>query len=177
VEEMLNTLAGAEAHALLDVKPVNEAEAVIAELCALARNLAVEDKTVIGMRSMDWLATLRRASATVHALGLFFDPAHFAEFYSRGGDIGRLWEGNVSAETMLLCRGGIRGNYPVWITTQRDGTIDNPGHATVESLEALAGWGVDGVLVNDVALAQGIFDSLTETRQEGIKAAAPDKAE
>ncbi|HCM84323.1 MAG TPA: hypothetical protein DIS76_07130, partial [Rhodospirillaceae bacterium] len=60
---------------------------------------------------------------------------------------------------------------PVWVTTQRRAGFEYPGEATAESLLNLVNLGIDGVLVNDVALARRVFDGLTERPPKGIKTA------
>ena len=120
------------------------------------RARALEGQVVMGLRSIDQVHALREVSAITVILGLLQDYDRFPDFFKAGGDIARVWETDFTGET----RDRVRcGDHPVWVTAGGRAGVATPGAASRQNLRRLFDLEVDGVLVNDPALALSARDA------------------
>lgn len=111
---------------------------------------SMQRQVVVGVRAIEQARRVRAASADVVILGLLTPRDSFSRFYDAGGDIARLWEDECTVDRLAAARCGDR---PVWVTAGRRAMNDAPGDIDADRLARLFGKGIDGVLVNDPALA------------------------
>lgn len=124
------------------------------KVCDVLTQQKMEDQIIIGVRSVAHAQAIRDLMPGIPILGFLSNPAEFAALSSMGGTISRLWEGDVTPQTMAQARSG---NAPVWIMSgfyprQPDGY----GDITEDRLKTLVNMGIQGVLVNDPALARRV---------------------
>jgi glycerophosphoryl diester phosphodiesterase len=144
-------LALAKKRILLVLDMKDEDEPFLARVLARVRHHGMEDQVVFGLRTVKLTRALRKLSQDVTILG-FLSPNRydFEAFYKAGGDIGRIWEDDLSPALVKRAR-GTDGRRPIWITP-RDGS-DGAGVIDAERLQKLIKAGFDGVLVNDPVAA------------------------
>lgn len=97
------------------------------------------------------------ARGGVTILGFIPKPELALEFYRAGARIIRLWETDVTHERVAALKAA---GADVWVTTGHGATGRLVGDADAEALTALAAAGVDGVLINDVAMTKTILEAL-----------------
>lgn len=131
---------------LLDLKST-EARFVGAVARAV-RDAGVSAWAVVGVRSLDALAALRRIDGEVAALAFFSDITELPAFFAAGGDVARLWQGDASAEAVRRLRGG---GKPVWVMAG-DPRLGRVGDLGRDDAEALLRMGIDGLILNDPSL-------------------------
>lgn len=138
---------------LLDLKST-EAQFVGAVARAV-REAGVSARTVVGVRSLDALAALRRADGEVAALAFFSDLAEMPAFFAAGGDVARLWQGDACAEAVRRLR---EVGKPVWVMAgdPRSGRVGDLGR---DDAEALLRMGIDGLILNDPSLGIAARDA------------------
>ena len=71
---------------------------------------------VFGLRSVEQVRAFRRMNSSIVVAG-FLSPWHydFPEFFQAGGDIARLWEGDIDSRLVESARGH-DGTRPIWVT-------------------------------------------------------------
>lgn len=151
-DDLLNLAAG-HIDLLLDMKD-QTSEFTRNVLNAVAR-FKMTDHVIIGVRSIAQAHDVRAIDPDVKMLGFLPDPKMFAEFFASGGTIARLWEGDITPETLALAHGGDGASHPVWIMTgfyPRD--PDSIGEVTPERLKALRSLDIQGILLNNPGLAR-----------------------
>ena len=102
---------------------------------------------------VEQVRTVRSLSEDIVILGLLRNYETFPDFYREGGDIARLWEEHLSEKCLEDAR---CGDHAVWVTTRRGKGIEPPGMVDDERMRRLLDLEVDGVLVNDPALAMKV---------------------
>ena len=115
------------------------------------KRLGMEDQVVFGLRELAQVRRLRKSAPDVVILGFFRDYGEYPAFFAAGGDIARLWEEDIDAETLALARdasGAGRGR-PVWVTTRLRALGESTGEIDPPRLRKLMEMGIDGLLVND----------------------------
>jgi glycerophosphoryl diester phosphodiesterase len=138
---------GRRVRLLLDIKQsLSYAEALADSL----KGAGVVEQVILGVRSLDDLAALRRALPGAQTLGLGATLDAEWALAEAGVDIVRLWSRWLDGETLRRARSFGR---PVWTIGGGSGTGQPPGAATLDDLLTYRRLGLDGVLVNDPALA------------------------
>lgn len=160
LDEVFDRLMG-RSRLLLDLKIKTPAFASSIVRSILDRSLG--GQVVVGVRSVSQVRSVRSLSEDVVILGLLRNYETFPDFYREGGDIARLWEEHLSEQCLEDAR---CGDHAVWVTTRRGKGIEPPGMVDDERLRRLLGLEVDGVLVNDPALAMKV-------RQATLPASTP----
>ncbi len=113
------------------------------------------DRAIVGVRSVGALEAARRYPRPVRTLAFMSDAADCDAFLAAGADIIRLWDPWVSPDAVAAVHSAGR---LVWVMT---GSPDNGsvGLCTRERLEQYYDLGVDGFLLNDVALGMSVARS------------------
>lgn len=151
LESALRAVRDSRIPVLFDIKTA-DTESVLQTL-DLARTHKMEDQVVFGVRNLEQLVALRGESAAVPVLGFINDYTRFPEFYNLGGDVARVWEWELTDETLSLVRSG---NHPVWVTPELEKGNGNQGDVSDRRLERLYLKDIDGVLVNNPKQAQAV---------------------
>lgn len=97
------------------------------------------------------------AKGDVTVLGFIPSPDVALEFHRGGASLIRLWESDVTHERVAALKAA---GAEVWVTTGHGTTGRTVGDTDAASLTALAGAGIDGVLINDVSLTKSILEAL-----------------
>ncbi|GLQ10608.1 cobalamin biosynthesis protein [Devosia yakushimensis] len=149
--------AEANQHVLLDIKdetpPALEAiwEAIVETVPASQRPLVIA-----GCHTLDAVHFFA-AKGQVGILGFIPAPDEAEAFFGAGSGIIRLWERDVTSDrvAMLHALGA-----EVWVTAGGRGTTYGGGDTSRQNLEAFVKSGVNGVLVNDVAMTRIALENL-----------------
>ncbi len=162
-------MAKDRAGVLLDIK-LDDADFPAFVLKEVKR-LEMEDQIVFGLRELPQVRRLRKSAPDVVILGFFRDYGEYPAFFAAGGDIARLWEEDIDAETLALARdasGAGRGR-PVWVTTRLKALGESAGEIDPPRLRKLMEMGIDGLLVNDPVQALDVraeFDGRRRRKAE-----------
>ena len=132
---------------LFDVK--DEEPAVLDRLVAAAK-ASQRRSLIFGLHRFRSVAHVR-AQTEAAILGLLGEDEDVAAFFSAGGTILRLWEGDAAPERIAA---HVERGRPVWVTTGHRGTSRAVGDFAPEALRAMAGAGANGFLVNDPVAAR-----------------------
>jgi glycerophosphoryl diester phosphodiesterase len=136
-----------ETRLLLDLKsPVTYA-------AALARSITqagVGERVILGVRSADDLRAVTRELPGVMTLGFGSGLEAEWQLAEAGVDVLRLWSRWLDGGTLTRAR---EYGRPIWTIGGGSVTGAPPGAATEDELLTYRRLGLDGVLVNDVALA------------------------
>ncbi len=141
-------------------------ETLLAEVCGRG----MRNDVVFAVRSLDQLAHLRLLSPGATALALLDDPADLPAFFAGGGDIARLWEEDVSADSLAPLRAAGR---TVWVTAGQRRRGEAAGEIDAPRLRRLLDLGADGVLVNDPHLALTVRAEAGAAHRNLTRAPAP----
>jgi glycerophosphoryl diester phosphodiesterase len=106
------------------------------------------DRVVLGVRSVAVLEAARRLQPRIRVLAFMHDPAGVGSFIDAGADVIRLWYTWMDARAVDRVREAGRA---VWVM-MGDPTEDRVGLASRADLAHCIALGVDGCLLNDVAL-------------------------
>lgn len=117
---------------------------------------ALRHLVIAGCHTMD-ATEFFAAKGSVTILGFIPNPDLALEFHRAGASLIRLWESDVTRERVAALKAA---GAEVWVTTGHHTTGRKVGDADAPSLTALAEMGVDGVLINDVALTKSILEAL-----------------
>jgi len=112
------------------------------------------EKTVLGVRDLEALEAARRLQPSLRLLAFMKTAGDMVPFLEAGSDVIRLWDGWTDARAVEAVHAAGR---EVWVMTGGHGA-DKVGLTTRERLEQLAALGVDGCLLNDVALGVAVRD-------------------
>ncbi|WP_052699825.1 glycerophosphodiester phosphodiesterase [Martelella endophytica] len=156
LEEVLCHAAEGRA-VLLDIKDeslpalVAIGNAIVATVPPAARR-----RIVAGCHTLE-AVTFFSGGGEVEILGFIPDGEKGEAFNAAGAGIIRLWERDVTAARVsrLQALGA-----EVWATAGGVGTIHDTGDTAADNLSAMAAAGIDGVLVNDVAMTKIILETL-----------------
>ncbi len=130
---------------LLDIKEDNPA--VLTSALETVYRHEMEEQVVFGLRSVEQVRAFRRMTPGIVVAG-FLSPwsYDFTDFFRAGGDIARLWEGDIDPGLVETARGQ-DGTRPIWVTPRirlhPAGRLDEG-----RQLELMTA-GFDGALVND----------------------------
>ncbi|MCC7271883.1 MAG: hypothetical protein IT561_04390 [Alphaproteobacteria bacterium] len=140
--------------AVIDIKVAGEAMLAAIVDAAPAAHVG---RLVLGVRNVDDAARARRLAPAAAVLGLLPDPDGAAALAGAGGHVLRLWERDATPARVAAAR---RAGLECWVTAgePRGEGAWLVGAVTPERLRALAGLGVDGVLVNDPAAARTVLE-------------------
>ena len=150
---------------LLDLKD-ESAPALESIWAVIAEVVPAEQRHLViaGCHTLDavrfFAARAEAGSATGGAagiLGFIPDPSEAEAFFHAGAQIIRLWERDVTAERVAHLQGL---GAEIWVTTGWHGTAFGTGDTSAENLAALATAGVQGVLVNDVAMTRTALEAI-----------------
>lgn len=130
---------------LVDFKAGDERVGYFIATLAAARYL---DRVVFGVRSRAALDAARRLHPRLGTLAFMEAPADACPFLDAGADIIRLWESWADARAVEAVHAAGRA---VWVMMGSP-TADRVGLAARTDLERVVAFGVDGVLLDDVAL-------------------------
>ena len=119
------------------------------------QRLRMENQVVFGLHGNKQVRALRRGAPNVVILGFLKNYKKFESFYRAGGDIARLWEEDINQTTLALARGPKGADRPVWVTAGLRKSGEDAGDIDAKRFLGLMARGLDGVLVNDPALAVG----------------------
>ncbi len=149
---------------LLDIK-LDDADFPVLVLKEVER-LGMEDQVVFGLRELAQVRRLRKSAPDVMILGFFRDYGEYPAFFAAGGDIARLWEEDIDAETLALARDASGGGRerPVWVTTRLKALGEITGEIEPPRLRKLMEMGIDGLLVNDPVQALGVRAEVEDRR-------------
>ena len=151
--ELLLRFAKGRIVLLLDMR--DEDPAIFGKVLEMIKQHGMEDQVVFGLRSVEQTRAFRKLNSSIIVLGFlsprssgFFSPRRydFPGFFEAGGDIARLWEGDIDASLVKEARGDAR-THPIWITPRV--RPDPTGHIDYDRQVKLMKNGFDGVLVND----------------------------
>ena len=109
------------------------------------------DRVVLGVRSVAALAAARRRQARLEVLAFMPAAGDVGAFLDAGADLVRLWYAWADAAVVGRVHGAGR---TVWVM-MGDPTENRVGLARRDELERCIALGVDGCLLNDVALGVG----------------------
>ncbi len=135
------------ARLLLDIKPPLTCATL------LARSLVdsgIQERVILGVRSVNDLEAVRRELPQAQTLGFGATPDVEWALADAGVDIVRLRSTWLDDATLARARSFGR---PVWVIGGGSGTAALIGGATLDELLSYRRLGLDGVLVNDPALA------------------------
>ncbi len=158
-------MAKDRAGVLLDIK-LDDADFPVLVLKEVER-LGMEDQVVFGLRELAQVRRLRKSAPDVMILGFFRDYGEYPAFFAAGGDIARLWEEDIDAETLALARDASGGGRerPVWVTTRLKALGEITGEIEPPRLRKLMEMGIDGLLVNDPVQALGVRAEVEDRRR------------
>ena len=158
-------MAKDRAGVLLDIK-LDDADFPVLVLKEVKR-LGMEDQVVFGLRELAQVRRLRKSAPDVMILGFFRDYGEYPAFFAAGGDIARLWEEDIDAETLALARDASGGGRerPVWVTTRLKALGEITGEIEPPRLRKLMEMGIDGLLVNDPVQALGVRAEVEDRRR------------
>jgi glycerophosphoryl diester phosphodiesterase len=158
-------MAKDRAGVLLDIK-LDDADFPVLVLKEVER-LGMEDQVVFGLRELAQVRRLRKSAPDVMILGFFRDYGEYPAFFAAGGDIARLWEEDIDAETLALARDASGGGRerPVWVTTRLKALGEITGEIEPPRLRKLMEMGIDGLLVNDPVQALGVRAEVEDHRR------------
>lgn len=145
---------------LIDFKDGEERIAGFLAALAAARYL---DKIVLGVRSVTALEAARRIEPRLKVLAFIHAPQDAGFFLDAGADIIRLWESWADAGAVQAVHAAGRG---VWVMMGSP-RADRVGLAGREDLERIIALGVDGCLLDDVALGVEVARSAGTREQAG----------
>ena len=151
LEQLLGVVRG-RLPAVIDVKI--KGRPMLAAIAAAATGM--EADLVVGVRTLDDVQAAREIMPAATILGLLPDPDAAAALAVAGGAILRLWEADVTAARVAAARSA---GLEVWVTAgQPSGTGEQlVGAISAARLRHLAGFGIDGILVNDPAAAIAVL--------------------
>jgi glycerophosphoryl diester phosphodiesterase len=149
-------LAKGRINILLDLKLVYADYPLVVLDEVNARGMA--DAVIIGVRSVAQAAALHAKAPNQTILGFLKEQSDIPAFYDAGGAIGRLWEEDVNADSVVQARGS---ENPVWVTAGLTKSGEAPGQIDAARLRRLQALGIDGVLVNDPEAALLAFHRTT----------------
>jgi glycerophosphoryl diester phosphodiesterase len=143
--EPLLRLAKGRIVILLDMK--DEDPAIFGNILEVIKQHDMGDQVVFGLRSVEQTRAFRKLNSSIVVLGFLSRKSYdFPGFFKAGGDIARLWEGDIDASLVKEARGDAR-TRPIWITARV--RPDPTGHIDYDRQKKLMKDGFDGVLVND----------------------------
>lgn len=134
------------------------------------RRQEMAEEVILGVRTVAQAAAVHGKAPHQTMLGFLKNLGDIPAFYAAGGTIGRLWEEDVSAES--IARAG-DGGHAVWVTAGLTEAGEAPGQIDAPRLQRLRVLGVAGVLVNDpeAALRALRSDGMTPAfRSDGMTA-------
>ncbi len=147
--EPLLRLAKGRIVLLLDMR--DEDPAIFGKVLEMIKQHGMGDQVVFGLRSVEQTRAFRNLNSSIVVLGYLSPRSYdFPGFFKAGGDIARLWEGDIEASLVKEARGDAM-TRPIWITPRV--RPDPTGHIDYERQGKLMKNGFDGVLVNDPELA------------------------
>jgi glycerophosphoryl diester phosphodiesterase len=151
--EPLLRLAKGRIVLLLDMK--DEDPAIFGNILEVIKQHDMGDQVVFGLRSVEQTRAFRKLNSNIVILGFLSPRSYdFPGFYKAGGDIARLWEGDIDASLVKEARGDAM-IHPIWITPRV--RPDPTGQIDYDRQGNLMKNGFDGVFVNDP-------ESATESR-------------
>ena len=158
-------MAKDRAGVLLDIK-LDDADFPVLVLKEVKR-LGMESQVVFGLRELAQVRRLRKSAPGVMILGFLRDYGEYPAFFAAGGDIARLWEKDIDAETLALARDASGGGRerPVWVTTRLRALGETTGEIDPPRLRSLMEMGIDGLLVNDPVQALGVRAEVEDRRR------------
>jgi glycerophosphoryl diester phosphodiesterase len=143
--ETLLRLAKGRIVLLLDMK--DEDAAIFGRILEMIQQHDMGDQVVFGLRSVEQTRAFRKLNSSIVVLGFLSRKSYdFPGFFKAGGDIARLWEGDIDASLVKEARGDAR-TRPIWITPRV--RPDPTGHIDYDRQGTLMKDGFDGVFVND----------------------------
>ncbi|MHA1537816.1 MAG: glycerophosphodiester phosphodiesterase [Alphaproteobacteria bacterium] len=143
--ESLLGLAKGRVVLLLDMK--GEDPAIFGKVLEMIEQHDMADQVVFGLRSVEQTRAFRQLNSDIVIVGFLPRGSYdFPGFYQAGGDIARLWEGDIDASLVAKARGAAMA-HPIWITPRLrpapTGQIDDGRQVKLMKN------GLDGVLAND----------------------------
>jgi glycerophosphoryl diester phosphodiesterase len=148
LEEVLD-LARGRIPVVLDVKVPGTA--MQERIAFVVERTGMRDHIVQGVRTLDDCRALAGRHACRDILAFLADYDEIDRFAAAGASFVRLWEEDVTPERLAAIR---RGGCRPWVTCGLRGRGEVGGHCEPERLVRLAGLGVDGVILNDPAMAR-----------------------
>lgn len=123
---------------------------VIGDLLDLLCRYGYEDKAVLGVAEVESVAQIRGRSEKVRILSFGKSVEDISRFIDAGVDYVRLWESWLTPERVRLVR---ESPAQLWVMSGNTGgfPVGEPGE---ENLRAILSYDPDGLLINDVRLAQ-----------------------
>ncbi len=151
--EALLAAVGGRLPAVIDVK-VPGPPMLHAIAAAVPAGMAT--RLVIGVRALADVRVAREIMPAATLFGLLPDPDAAAALAAAGGSIFRLWEADVTKARVAAARAA---GLEVWVTAGRPGGAGDEmvGAISVARLRRMAGFGIDGILVNDPAAALAVL--------------------
>jgi glycerophosphoryl diester phosphodiesterase len=143
--EPLLRLAKGRIVLLLDMR--DEDPTIFGTVLEMIKQHDMGDQVVFGLRSVEQTRAFRKLNSSIVILGFLSPRSYdFPGFYKAGGDIARLWEGDIDASLVKKARGDAM-THPIWITPRV--RPDPTGQIDYDRQGKLMKNGFDGVIVND----------------------------
>lgn len=130
---------------LLHIKDKNDG---ILKTLDVVETRSLSLRVILGVMSLDALRLVKIKDLNIRTLGFISSPKNISDFIAAGVDIIRLWDSWITKHTIDLVHGY---GKPIW--TMTGDPQKGVGETSSERLLELKNLGIDGVLVDDVALA------------------------